>query len=151
MIVRIRLGQGRAPRKTPGKNRHVALAFAALLIPAALMAYVLGFWRLASDIGLTREFAIAGLFSHWQVWIGMAATLHIAATVLNRYGRGGEFHLPRVLMIHFGAAAPPPGELSPAGLRPSADPSAGPFPGPPVGPPAGPPAGRNARSRVKAS
>ena len=110
MIVRIKLGQGHAPRPTHGKNRHVALACGALLIPAALMAYVLGFWRLASDIGVTREFAIAGVFSHWQVWIALAAALHIAATVLNRYGRGGEFHLPRGLSIHFGAAAPSPAD-----------------------------------------
>lgn len=107
MIVRIRLGQGRAPRKTTGKNRHLALAVGALLIPAALMAYVLGFWRLASDIGITREFAIHGLFSHWQVWIFMAVALHVAATVLNRYGRRGEFHLPHVLTIDFGGAEPP--------------------------------------------
>jgi hypothetical protein len=112
MIVRIKLGQGRAPRKTQGKNRHLALALGALLIPAALMAYVLGFWRLASDIGVTREFAIGGLFSHWQIWTFMAATLHIAATVLNRYGRGGEFHLPRALKIHFGATASHPGDAT---------------------------------------
>ena len=124
MIVRIRLGQGRAPRKTAGKNRHLALAIGALLIPAALMAYVLGFWRLASDIGVTREFAIRGLFSHWQVWIFMAAILHIAATVLNRYGRAGEFHLPRALTFHFGANAPspePPSRVKPdAAPRPKA-------------------------------
>lgn len=106
MIVRIQLGQGRAPRKTAGKNRHLALAIGALLVPAALMAYVLGFWRLASDIGMTREFALSGLFSHWQIWIFMAVALHIAATVLNRYGRGGEFHLPHALKIQFGATAP---------------------------------------------
>jgi len=109
MIVRIQLGQGRGPRKSAGKNRHLALAAGALLIPAALMAYVLGFWRLASDIGVTREFAIGGLFSHWQIWIFMAAVLHIAATVLNRYGRGGQFHLPNALTIHFGARGPSDG------------------------------------------
>jgi hypothetical protein len=108
MIVRIQLGQGQAPRNAPGKNRHVALACAALLIPAALMAYVLGFWRLASDIGVAREFAIGGLFSHWQVWICTAALLHLGATVLNRYGHGGRFHLPRFLMIHFGGDPAPP-------------------------------------------
>jgi hypothetical protein len=123
MIVRIRLGQGQAPRHTHGKNRHVALACGALLIPAALMAYVLGFWRLASDIGVTSEFAFAGLFSHWQVWIALAAALHISATVLNRYGRGGEFHWPRGLMIHFGAAPPPSPADSPS---PVASPPSGP-------------------------
>ena len=69
MIVRVHIPQGQALRKARGKNRQLALACGALLIPASLMAYVLGFWRLSSDIGMTREFAIHGLFSHWQIWI----------------------------------------------------------------------------------
>jgi hypothetical protein len=108
MIVRIQFRQGPRLGKAPGKNRHLALAGGALLIPVSLMAYVLGFWRLASDIGMTREFAIRGLFSHWQLWIVTAVTLQVAASVLNRYARGGEFHLPRVLTFRFGAVSPPP-------------------------------------------
>jgi len=108
MIVRIKLSQGRSHRNTAGKNRQLALAFASLLIPASLMAYVLGFWRLTSDLRMTREFAIGGLFSHWQIWIFVGVTMHIASSVLSRYGRGGEFHLPRVLMVRFGVAAHPP-------------------------------------------
>jgi hypothetical protein len=99
MIVRIRLQQGRPIERKPGKNRHVALACAALLVPTALMAYVLGFWRLASDMGMTGEFAITGAFSHWQVWIAVAAAVHLAASTLNRYGRGYDLHLPRILMF----------------------------------------------------
>jgi hypothetical protein len=102
MIVRIRFRQGQRLRKAPGKNRHVALASSALLIPVSLMAYVLGFWRLASDAGLARQFAIRGLFSHWQVWIVVAVSLQIASSVLSRYARGGEFHLPAALTFHFG-------------------------------------------------
>ena len=101
MIVRIHFGQGRAVRKTPGKNRHVALASAALLAPISLMAYVLGLWRLSSDLGIAREFGLRGVFSHWQLWIALGVSFHIIAFVLNRYGRGGEMHLPRVLMIRF--------------------------------------------------
>lgn len=101
MIVRIQLGQGRGVRNVPGKNRHLALACAALLAPASLMAYVLGFWRLSSDLGVTHEFGLAGMLSHWQVWIAVGVTLHIAAYVLNRYGRGGEMYLPRVLRFRF--------------------------------------------------
>lgn len=103
MIVRIHFRHGHPLRRTRGKNRQLALASGALLIPAALMAYVLGFWRLASDIGVTNEFAIRGLFSHWQLWIVTAVALHVAAGVLNRYGRGGEFHLPSALTFRFGA------------------------------------------------
>lgn len=110
MIVRIHLRQGHSLRRTRGKNRHLALASAAMLIPASLMAYVLGFWRLASDIGVTNEFAIRGLFSHWQLWIVTAVVLHVAAGVLNRYGRGGEFHLPSALTFRFGAAPEQPSD-----------------------------------------
>jgi hypothetical protein len=110
MIVRIHLGQGHPLRRASGKNRRLALASGALLIPAALMAYVLGFWRLASDLGVTNEFAIRGLFSHWQIWIVIAVVLHVAAGVLNRYGRGGEFHLPSALTFRFGAAPQQPSD-----------------------------------------
>ncbi len=103
MIVRIQLRQGQALRKARGKNRRLALACGALLIPVSLMAYVLGFWRLSSDIGVTKEFAIQGLFSHWQIWIVIAVTLHVAASVLTRYGRRGTFRWPRALYFRFGA------------------------------------------------
>jgi hypothetical protein len=108
MIVRIKLRPGRVFKKAPGKNRHLALAGGALLIPASLMAYVLGFWRLASDIGVTGEFALRGVFSHWQIWIMTAVALHITASVLTRYGRGGDFHLPSALTFRFGAGPQPP-------------------------------------------
>ncbi len=100
MIARVRFRRGRTIQRKAGKNRHVALALGALLIPAALMAYVLGFWRLASDLGVAGEFGITGLFSHWQIWIVMAVLLHVAASVLNRYGRGGGIQVPRVLMLN---------------------------------------------------
>ena len=61
------------------------------------MAYALGFWRLASDLGLAGEFSITGMFSHWQVSIALALLLNLAAVVLNRYGRGGVLEMPRVL------------------------------------------------------
>ena len=99
MMVRIKLQQGRPIQKKDGKNRQVASAIGALLIPASLMAYVLGIWRLASDLGMAGQFAISGLFSHWQVWIVVAATLHIASSSLNRYGNGGSLKGPRLL--HF--------------------------------------------------
>jgi hypothetical protein len=110
MIVRIHLRHGHRLRRTRGKNRRLALACGALLIPAALMAYVLGFWRLASDIGVTNEFAIRGLFSHWQLWIVTAVVLHVAAGVLNRYGRGGAFHLPSALTFRFGGETEHPSD-----------------------------------------
>lgn len=100
MVVRIKLPQGRPLSRKPGKNRRVAFAIGALLTPAALMAWVLGFWRLAADIGVAGEFGITGVLSHWQIWMILGALLQGAGAVLNRYGRGGELHGPRVLMFH---------------------------------------------------
>jgi hypothetical protein len=97
MVVRIRLKTGQPIQRKRGKNRSLALGIAALLIPASLMAYALGFWRLASDLGVAGEFNVTGIFSHWQVSLAMAVLLHSAAVVLNRYGRGGVLEMPRVL------------------------------------------------------
>jgi|SRR5579871_2580283 len=87
MRVRIRLSRGTKVRQRGRKNQSVALAFAALLTPAAVMACVLAFWRLSADLKVTNQFPITdGLFSHWQVWISGAAVLQLFAVVLNRYG-----------------------------------------------------------------
>lgn len=95
MIVRIRLEGGRRLQNKSGKNRHLALAMAALLTPAALMAYALGLWRLGADLQLTGAFAISsGFFSHWQVWLPLAVVLQLTALALNRYGRGGALRFP---------------------------------------------------------
>jgi hypothetical protein len=99
MVVRIRFQRGRPLQRTPGKNRHVADAIGALLTPAALMAYVLGFWRLASDMGVAGEFGINGLFSHWQVWMLTGVLLQGVSRGLLRYGRGGDLPAPRTLMF----------------------------------------------------
>jgi|ERR1700685_2877791 hypothetical protein len=100
MLVRLILKRGRPLLRKPGTNRQVALGLGALLTPAALMAYVLGFWRLAADLGVAGEFGITGVFSHWQIWIVIAALLHLSGYVLNRYGRGGELRVPQALMFH---------------------------------------------------
>jgi hypothetical protein len=55
-----------------------------LLKPAALMAAVLGFWRLGVDLDWTKEFVIErGLFSHWQVWFALAGLLLLASNRLR--------------------------------------------------------------------
>jgi len=95
MVVRIRLRSGRRVSHKQGKNRHLALALAALIWPAALSAYVLGFWRLADDIGVAGGFGIAdGVFSHWQVWLALGGLLSVTALLLNRYGRLGMVRMP---------------------------------------------------------
>lgn len=89
MVVRIRLGRGVPIQHKVGKNRHVALAAAGLLIPMAVMSFALGVWRLAVDLSHANAFAIReGLFSHWHVWIVIAAACVTAIVRLERYGRG---------------------------------------------------------------
>lgn len=86
MRVRIRLGAGPRVRRASGKNRHLAGAMSALLAPAALMAAALAAWSVAADLGLAGTFGISeGVFSHWQVWLAIAAALEGLSIVLHRY------------------------------------------------------------------
>ena len=98
MKVRIRLKVGSTVKNSTGKNRNAALAIAALVTPATLLAFVLAFWRMSSDLGVTAAFPITtGLFSHWQVWLAIALAAQFVTTVLNRYGREGSFRISRPL------------------------------------------------------
>src|SRR5258706_2737454 len=99
MLVRIRFRRARRLGRHSGKNRQLALACGALLVPAALMAYVLAIWSLASDMQITGAFGITGVFSHWQIWIVLAVALQAASHYLSRYGRGYEVHVPKLLMF----------------------------------------------------
>jgi hypothetical protein len=66
------------------KGRELMLASASLLTPVCVMAYVLAFWRLAADLGMAREGAPQGVFSHWQLWIAIAAALQLTAKKLDQ-------------------------------------------------------------------
>ena len=91
MVIRIRFGKGSKVGKHRGKNRRLASAAGAMLMPAALMAWVLGVWRIAADLNWANRFAIpSGLFSHWQVWLAAAVLLQLCSRALSRYGRGGD-------------------------------------------------------------
>lgn len=98
MRIRIKL-QRPALKKHSQDPRQVALAIGALLTPASLMAYVLGFWRLAADMGVAGEFGISGFFSHWQIWILLAVILQFGGHALTRYGHEGALSMPRSLMF----------------------------------------------------
>ena len=51
------------------------------------MAFVLSMWRLGSDLGFARAFAIrSGILSHWQVWLAISVAIQFLAVLLNRYG-----------------------------------------------------------------
>ena len=93
MNVRIRLPRGVPVDSKTGKNRHMALTFASLLVPGAMMASVLTVWRLASDLSYASAFAISeGVWSHWAPWAVVAILLALAAHRLNHYGRSGRFY-----------------------------------------------------------
>ncbi len=53
-------------------------------------------------LGMAGEFAISGIFSHWQVRIALGAALHIGSASLNRYVGGGSLKGPKLL--HFAEA-----------------------------------------------
>ena len=90
MVVRIRFSKGRTVSGKRGQNQRTALAAAALLTPAALMASALGLWRIAADLQWAGSFAIpSGVFSHWQLWLGVAALLQLCSWILSRYGKRG--------------------------------------------------------------
>ena len=81
--MRLRLGRGRLVRRGQRKNQAAALGSAALLQPLALVGWLMAFWRLGGDLQWTRPFAITrGVFSHWQVWIALAAGLQVGAASL---------------------------------------------------------------------
>jgi len=113
MILKIRFPQARPLQHRRDTNREVSAAFGALLVPASLMAYSLGFWRLASDLGLAGQFDITGIFSHWQVWIGLGVILHTSSIMLSRHGRGGGLELPHVFAALPGRHEQDTGELEP--------------------------------------
>lgn len=112
MIVRIQLGTGRRVQRAGGKNRRVAQACGALLAPVALMAYVLGFWRLASDIEVVAPSGITGPFSHWQVAMGAGVFLTACSRMLARYGQQGEFRMPEALRLRLLPLRPAEGDAA---------------------------------------
>lgn len=96
MIVKIRFDLGRKRQARLRSNRQYALAFAALLSPAAFVAFVLGAWSLFADLGWAGAFGIEdSVFSRWQTWIIISLVLQGAALLLNRYGGDhGEASMP---------------------------------------------------------
>jgi hypothetical protein len=94
MVVRIRLGTSPRRGARSLKNLGLAQGIASLLTPAALMASILGFWRIGADFHWTSSFAItSGWLSYWEVWLGAAALLQFCSYALNRYGRTGYSRL----------------------------------------------------------
>jgi hypothetical protein len=91
MKIKLRFPPGATVKQTSGKNRHVALAVAALMTPATLVMAVMAMWRLGSDLQMMTEFPITeGVWSHWQMWLAAASASQVATVLLNRYGKTGQ-------------------------------------------------------------
>lgn len=72
-------------------SRQLANILVALLTPAALVALVLGIWRVCMDLGWAGAFLIAGgFFSHWQVWIALSIGLKMLSSTLIAWGARTE-------------------------------------------------------------
>jgi hypothetical protein len=76
--------------KTVGQLANVLVA---LLTPAAVVAFVMGMWRVCEDLGWAGAFLISGgLFSHWQVWIALSIGLKMLSSSLIAWGsRAAKF------------------------------------------------------------
>lgn len=67
--------------------RQLADILVALLTPAALIALVMGLWRVGADLGWAGAFLITGgFFSHWQVWIVLSLGLKMVSSTLLSWG-----------------------------------------------------------------
>jgi hypothetical protein len=70
-------------KRTVETSAQAADVLVALVTPSAVIALVMGLWRLTADLGWTETFPIsAGFFSHWHVWIALAIGLKFGASAL---------------------------------------------------------------------
>lgn len=70
--------------KTAGQLANILVA---LLTPAAVVAFVMGMWRVGMDVGWAGAFLISdGFFSHWQVWIALSIGLKMLSSSLIAWG-----------------------------------------------------------------
>jgi hypothetical protein len=64
-------------------GRQLPNILVALLTPAAMVAFVMGLWRVSADLDWAGAFPItSGFFSHWQVWIALAIGLKMLSSSL---------------------------------------------------------------------
>jgi len=90
MLVRIRWNTSTGstiPKQHSISKQQLALAVGSLLTPLALVAFTVSFWGFTAEFRWSSGFFItAGLFSHWQVWLALAAVFLLLARLLSSYG-----------------------------------------------------------------
>src|ERR1700690_3601926 len=70
-------------KRTVATSAQAADVLVALVTPSAVVALVMGIWRLTADLGWTETFPISsGFFSHWIVWVALAIGLKFGASAL---------------------------------------------------------------------
>ena len=84
--------RGAAPQAPERVTREeLAQLLATVLAPLTALVAALALWRFGQDMGFaTRFFITEGTFSHWQVWLGLAAAMLTGVVRLNRMGRMGR-------------------------------------------------------------
>lgn len=87
--ISVRVAQGFSA-KTVSQLANILVA---LLTPAAVVAFVMGMWRVGTDVGWAGAFLISGgFFSHWQVWIALSIGLKMLSSSLISWGaRSNKF------------------------------------------------------------
>jgi LPXTG-motif cell wall-anchored protein len=64
---------------------------AALMAPAVLSVYAFVVWSLAANLGWTDTFVFkTGPLSNWMIWMGVAALVSLAASILRKRSRGED-------------------------------------------------------------
>lgn len=92
-----RYESARQPISVHGSGAFVAsVSLSGLVLrPVAVLAGVLGAWRLGADAGWTNGFFIAdGVFSRYQLWFAVAIAAQTSAFVLNRWAANQRKDLP---------------------------------------------------------
>ena len=85
MVIRIEPEVHATLEKALKSKTEVAQIARYLMTPVALATYTLAAWRLGADMNWTGEFFVSkGLFSHWQVWLGLAIATQAGGAYLDR-------------------------------------------------------------------
>jgi hypothetical protein len=78
MVVRIRL-------KRDPRFDGLFAGVASLLTLVAVACFILGVWKIFSELGWAGGFFVAGgALSHWQVWTGLGIVLQLLSFRINR-------------------------------------------------------------------